>query len=279
MAARLSWPIRIVILIVLAFFYFPIVVLIALSFNESSVASIWTSFSFRWYVEVTRDSQVLDAFWLSCGIAVLSASMGVVLGTAAGYVFARFRRFRGSTLLAGMVAAPLVMPEVVTALSLLLLFVSLQRMAGGDSSRGIVAMVLSHTTFTMAYSTVLMRARLLTVDPSLEQAALNLGARPWKAFLVITVPIIYPSLVSAWLLSFTLSLDNLVTSSFIAGPTMATLPMVIFSRIRLGNTPELNALATIIVAIAGASVVLANVAIRHEEKRRERAAQLAVKVD
>ncbi len=219
---------------------------------------------------------MLSAAWLSLEVGALSATFGAILGTIAGYALVRFRRFPGRVLFTGMVTSPLVMPEVITGLSLLLLFVALEQWIGWPSGRGMLTIVLSHTTFTMAYVAVVMQSRLASLDQSLEEAAQDLGARPLKVFFVITVPIVFPAILSGWLLSFTLSLDDLVTSSFVTGPGATTLPMVIFSKVRLGLNPEINALATLIIALVGAGVIAASLLMAQQENRRQRDVQLAI---
>src|SRR6476661_409813 len=229
----------------LAFLYAPIVVLVVYSFNASRLVTVWAGFSTQWYGELLRNDQIKHAALISFEIAILAATGALILGTLAGFVLARYRRFIGRTLFGALVTGPLVMPEVITGLSLLLLFVAMEQAIGWPAGRGLLTIVLSHTTFTMAYVAVVMQSRLASLDQSLEEAAQDLGARPLKVFFVITVPIVFPAILSGWLLSFTLSLDDLVTSSFVTGPGATTLPMVIFSKVRLGLNPEINALATI----------------------------------
>jgi putrescine transport system permease protein len=200
----------------------------------------------------------------------------VVLGTLAGLVLARFGPFRGRTLLSGLTTAPLVMPEVITGLSMLLLFVTMEQLIGWPAGRGMTTIVIAHVTFTMAYVTVVVQSRLSQMDDSLEEAAMDLGARPSRVFFLITLPIITPALLSGWLLAFTLSVDDLVTTSFVAGPGSSTLPMVIFSKVRLGVSPDINALATIVVAIVAVGVVIAGVMMSRQQKARDRDAQMAL---
>jgi putrescine transport system permease protein len=276
MTKRLSWFVLTMLIIGYVFLYGPIVSLVVFSFNESKLVTVWSGFSFKWYGELARDGQVLRAAWLSLEVAALSATFGAILGTIAGYALVRFRRFPGRVLFTGMVTSPLVMPEVITGLSLLLLFVAMEQAIGWPAGRGLLTIVLSHTTFTMAYVAVVMQSRLASLDQSLEEAAQDLGARPLKVFFVITVPIVFPAILSGWLLSFTLSLDDLVTSSFVTGPGATTLPMVIFSKVRLGLNPEINALATIIIALVGGGVIIASLLMAQQEKRRQRDVQMAV---
>jgi putrescine transport system permease protein len=258
-----------------AFLYIPILSVIAYSFNESRLVTVWGGFSTKWYGELLSDRQMLSGVWLSLRIAAVTATGAVVIGTLAGLVLARFGKFRGRTTLAGMATAPLVMPEVVTGLSLLLLFVAFAPLPFVPDQRGFSTIVIAHITLTMAYVTVVVQSRLSTMDESLEEAAMDLGARPYKVFLVITLPIIAPAIISGWLLAFTLSLDDLVIASFAAGPSTNTLPMMIFSKVRLGVTPEINALATIMVSVVTVFVVAAGILMARQEKARQRDAQMA----
>jgi putrescine transport system permease protein len=240
-----------------AFLYIPIFVIIAYSFNDSSLATVWGGFSTRWYGALLEDSQILDAALLSLQIAVVSATLATVLGTLAGLAMNRMGRYRGRTLFSGMIAAPLVMPEVITGLSLLLLFVSLQELIGWPSSRGANTITIAHVTFSMAYVAVIVQSRLAGMDRSLEEAAMDLGGRPFAVTRDITLPLIAPAMAAGWLLSFTLSLDDLVIASFTSGAGASTLPMVIFSKVKLGVTPEINALATLVIGLVIIAVVLA----------------------
>lgn len=259
-----------------AFLYIPIISLIVYSFNESKLVTVWAGFSTKWYGELLQNEQLLQAAWLSVRIAVVNATIAVCLGTLAGFVLTRAGRFRGRMLLSGMTTAPLVMPEVITGLSLLLLFVALEEMIGWPGGRGVTTITIAHITFSMAYVAVVIQSRLSSMDESIEEAALDLGARPAKVFFVITLPIIAPALVSGWLLAFTLSLDDLVIASFVSGPGSSTLPMVIFSKVRLGVSPEINALATIIVLLVATGIVAAAIVMSRAEKRRQRDAQMAL---
>ena len=238
-----------------AFLYAPIISLIVFSFNESRLVTVWTGFSTQWYAALFNDSQVVSAAILSLQIAAVSATIATILGTLAGIALSRLGRFRGKTALTGMASAPLVMPDVITGLSLLLLFVSMEGLLGWPSGRGFTTITIAHSTFCMAYVTVVVRARLSDMDRSLDEAAMDLGATPLRVFFDITLPIISPALISGWLLAFTLSLDDLVIASFVSGPGASTLPMVIFSKIRLGVSPDVNALATIIIAVVAIGVV------------------------
>jgi len=258
------------------FLYIPIASLIVYSFNKSKLVTVWGGFSTQWYGALLHNTQILSAAWLSLRVATLSATLAVVLGTLGGFVLARFGPFRGRTLFSGLTTAPLVMPEVITGLSLLLLFVTMEQLIGWPSGRGMTTIVISHVTLTMAYVTVIVQSRLSQIDESLEEAAMDLGARPWKVFFLITLPIIFPALLSGWLLAFTLSLDDLVITSFVAGPGSSTLPMVIFSKVRLGVSPDINALATILVGIVAIGVTMAGLVMSRQQKARDRDAQMAL---
>ena len=231
-----------------AFLYIPIVSVIVFSFNKSRLVTVWGGFSTEWYARLFQNEQILSAAWRSFLIACSSASIAVVVGTAAGLALARFGRFRGRGLLSLMNSAPLVMPEVILGLSALLLFVSLQQLVGWPT-RGMTTIAIAHITFSACYVTVVVRSRLTMMDDSLEEAAMDLGARPWKVFFVITLPLIAPALLAGWLLAFTLSLDDLVVASFTSGPGASTLPMLIYSKVKLGVTPEINALAALIMLL------------------------------
>lgn len=258
-----------------AFLYIPILSLIVYSFNKSRLVTVWGGFSTQWYVRLFENEQILDAAWLSLKIAAVNATGAVILGTLAGLALARFGKFRGRTLFAGMTTAPLVMPEVITGLSLLMLFVAMEELFGWPGGRGVTTITIAHMTLTMAYVTVIVQSRLSTLDDSLEEAAMDLGARPGKIFFLITLPIIAPALISGWLLAFTISLDDLVIASFVSGPGSSTLPMVIFSKVRLGVSPDINALASIMVLLVTVGVVIAGILIARQEKRRQRDMQMA----
>ncbi len=245
-----------------AFLYVPLVLVIVYSFNDSRIATIWGGFSTRWYGELFRNDQVLDAAFLSLRIATTSATAATILGTMAGLVLARFGRFRGRTLFSGMISSPMVMPEVITGLSLLLLFVTLQQLTGWPGQRGFTTITIAHTTFSMAYVAVIVQSRLMSMDESLEEAAMDLGGRPLRVVFDITLPLIAPAMVAGWLLAFTLSLDDLVIASFVSGPGSNTLPMYIFSKVKLGVSPDINALATIIIAAITFGVLVAWLAMR-----------------
>jgi len=258
-----------------AFLYVPILSLVVYSFNKSRLVTVWGGFSTQWYGRLFENDQILNAAWLSLKVAATTATGATILGTFAGLSLARFGTFKGRALLSSMTTAPLVMPEVITGLSLLLLFVALEQLIGWPAGRGTTTIVISHITLTMAYVTVIVQSRLATLDDSLEEAAMDLGARPAKIFLVITLPIIAPALISGWLLAFTISLDDLVITSFVSGPGSSTLPMVIFSKVRLGVSPDINALATIMVGIVTVGVVIAGILLSQQEKRRQRDMALA----
>jgi putrescine transport system permease protein len=259
-----------------AFLYIPIVSLVVFSFNESRLVTVWGGFSTKWYGALLDNQQIIGAALLSLKIAAISATIAVVLGTLTGMALARFGPFRGRTLLSGMATAPLVMPEVITGLSLLLLFVTLEQLIGWPEGRGMTTIILAHVTFAMAFVTVVVQSRLAQFDESLEEAAQDLGARPAKVFFLVTLPIIFPALLSGWLLAFTLSLDDLVIASFVAGPGSSTLPMVVFSKVRLGVSPDINALATILIAIVAIGVAVAGVVMARQQKVRDRDAQMAL---
>jgi len=240
-----------------AFLYIPILSLIIFSFNESKLVTVWGGFSIKWYAELFKNDQVIDAALLSLRIAAVSATFALALGTIGGFVLARIRKFRGKTLFSGMITMPLIMPEVITGLSLLLLFIAMTDLFGWPQGRGVTTITIAHITFSMAYVAVVVQSRLHDMDSSVEEAALDLGAKPMKVFFLITLPIIAPALVSGWLLAFTLSIDDLVISSFVSGPGSTTLPMLIFSKVKLGVSPDINALATIVILIVALGLILA----------------------
>lgn len=258
----------------IAVLYVPILVLIAYSFNASPLVSVWGGFSTQWYGELMHNRQVLEAALLSLEVALVSSTGAVVLGTLAAIALVRFSRFRGRLLLTGMVNAPLVMPEIITGITQLLLFVSMLQMFSWPH-RGFTTIVLSHIAFCTAYVTITVQSRLQSADRSLEEAAMDLGSTPAQAFVEVTLPIIAPALVSSWLLSFTLSLDDLVISSFVSGPGASTLPMVIYSKVKLGVSPDVNALASLIICAVGACVIAAGYFMRRSERQRRLEMQLA----
>jgi putrescine transport system permease protein len=247
------------------------VILVIYSFNESRLVTVWAGFSTKWYGELLQNEAFLDAAWVTLKVAVFSSTLATVLGTMAAYVLVRGRRFAGRTLFSGMIYAPLVMPEVITGLSLLLLFI------GIGLDRGVLTIVLAHTTFAMCYVSVVVSSRLMTFDRSLEEAALDLGCSPFEAFRLVTLPIIAPAVISGWLLAFTLSLDDLVIASFTAGPSATTLPIKIFSAVRLGVSPEINALSTIMIAIVTIGVIAASLISKQNAVRQKRDEQAAAR--
>ena len=258
------------------FLYLPIVTLIVLSFNDSPLVTSWTGFSLRWYGELAGDDAIIDGFVLSLKIALSTATTSVALGTFAAVAISRFKRFPGRTLMTGMVNSPLVMPEVIIGLSLLLMLVSVQR-ATGYPERGMLTIWLGHSLLGMAYATVVISSRLQEMNPQLEEAGLDLGAKPWQVFFLITLPLMSQALVAAWLLTFTLSLDDVVLSAFLSGPGSTTLPITIFSRARLGLNPSVNAVATLTVLLVSIGVVTASVWMSRIEKRRMREMAAAVR--
>ncbi len=269
---------RVALVLGLIFLYAPILSMVIFSFNNSRLVTVWdavNSPTLKWYGVLMHNSQILGAAWLSIRIALVSATGAVILGTLAGMALARYGAFRGRMLLAGMTTAPIVMPEVITGLSLLLLFVALEQLIGWPHGVGAVTITLAHITFCMAYVTVVVQSRLTGFDESLEEAAMDLGARPVKVFFRITLPLILPAIASGWLLAFTLSWDDLVITQFVAGPGSSTLPMVIFSKVRFGVTPDINALATIMVLVVATGIAISTIWMRYREKRRERDLRLA----
>ena len=241
-----------------AFLYIPIFLLIAYSFNDSRLISIWGGFSTRWYTELFQNDQIIDAALLSFQIAAISATFATIFGTLAGLALTRMGNYPGRLFFTGMIAAPLVMPEVITGLSLLLFFISLQELIGWPGSRGATTITIAHITFSMAYVAVIIQSRMQILDRSLEEAAMDLGGRPFQVFLDVTLPIISPAMLSGWLLAFTISLDDLVIASFTSGAGSNTLPMVIFSKVKLGVTPDINALATLIILVVAIGVAVAS---------------------
>ena len=253
-----------------AFLYVPILVLILYSFNQSAITSVWGGFSLRWYSALFNNDQVIEAALLSFKIAATSATFATILGTMAGLALAQMGRYRGRLLFTGLIAAPLVMPEVITGLSLLLMFVSLQELIGWPASRGASTITIAHITFSMAYVAVIVQSRLTGMDRSLQEAAMDLGGRPAQVAFDITLPLIAPSMLAGWLLAFTLSLDDLVIASFTSGAGASTLPMVIFSKVKLGVTPDINALATIIIAVLALGILLAGWIMSRQGRQEEK---------
>jgi putrescine transport system permease protein len=252
-----------------AFLYLPIVLLIVFSFNASKLVTVWGGFSTRWYVSLFNNQGLMDAAWVTIRVGLMSATVATVLGTMGALALTRYTRFRGRVLFSGMIFAPLVMPDVITGLSLLLLFVAV----GLD--RGLLTVTLAHITFTKCFVAVVVQSRLISLDRSLEEAAMDLGAPPMKTFFQITLPIIMPAIVSGWMLAFTLSLDDLVVASFASGPGATTLPMKIYSQVRLGVTPEINAACTLLIAVVTLGVIAASIANKRREVQRRRDEQAA----
>jgi putrescine transport system permease protein len=268
---RFSWFNITSITLGFAFLYIPIVLLVIYSFNASRLVTVWGGFSVEWYVALLHDAALLDSAWVTLRVAFLSACVATALGTIAAVALTRFGMFRGRTLFSGMIYAPLVMPDVITGLSLLLLFVAI------GFARGFWTIVLAHITFSMCFVAVVVQSRLVTFDRSLEEAAEDLGCPPLKTFFVITLPIILPAVIAGWMLAFTLSLDDLVIASFTTGPGATTLPMKIYSQVRLGVTPEINAVSTILIAIVTIGVIVGSIISKRAEVERARAERLAAR--
>jgi putrescine transport system permease protein len=245
-----------------AFLYVPILSVMAYSFNDSRLVSLWGGFSLRWYRSLLHDEEILSAAWLSVKIAMVSATLATLMGTLIALALTRLGRFRGRALLTGMATAPLVMPEIITGISLLFLFISLSDWIGWPAARGGMTITIAHATLAMAYVSVVVRSRLKGMDESLEEAAMDLGGRPVRVFLDVTVPLIAPAMLSGWLLAFTLSLDDVVIASFVSGPGATTLPMLIFSKVKLGVTPDINALATVMIVLVSLGLIVAALAGR-----------------
>ncbi|MBR0685764.1 ABC transporter permease subunit [Bradyrhizobium manausense] len=252
----------------LAFLYLPILILVIYSFNASRLVTVWGGWSLRWYREFFADSAMIEASWMSLRVATASATIATLLGTLAAVALSRGERFRGRTLFSGMLYAPLVMPEVITGLSLLLLFVAL------NAERGFWTVTIAHTTLTMCFVAVVVQSRLGSLDRSLEEAAMDLGCAPVRAFLSVTLPLIAPAIVAGWMLAFTLSLDDLVIASFTTGPGSATLPIRIYSEVRLGVKPEINAISTLVIALIAVVIVIASLASKLSSSQGESAAPL-----
>ncbi|MBB2929366.1 MULTISPECIES: ABC transporter permease subunit [Paraburkholderia] len=251
-----------------AFLYIPILSLVVYSFNESQLVTVWTRFSTRWYQALITDDELITAAWLSLRIALMTAFASVFIGTWAGFVLARMGRFRGFTLFSGMINAPLVIPEVIQGISLLLLFVEMGKLIGWPAGRGVFTIWIGHVMLCISYVAIIVQSRVRELNPSLEEAALDLGATPFKVFFQITLPLISQALAAGWLLSFTLSIDDLVLSAFLSGPGSTTLPLVVFSRVRLGLNPEMNALATLFIAVVTVGVIAGNYFMQRAERKR-----------
>lgn len=258
-----------------AFFYVPIFSMIFFSFNKSRLATVWGGFSTEWYWKLFANKQVINAALLSLEIALVSATIATILGTMAGIALARFRRFRGRTLFSGFVTAPLIMPEVITGISMLMLFILMGQYLGWPGKRGFTTVTMAHITFSLTFVTTIVQSRLTSMDISIEEAAMDLGSKPWEVLRDVTLPIIAPAIMSGWLLSFTISLDDVVITNFTTGPGATTLPILIWSKVKLGVTPDINALATIVIVIVGICVGIAGIIMNRAEKRRERDIHLA----
>lgn len=251
-----------------AFFYIPILSMIVYSFNNSRLATVWGGFSTKWYASLLSNDAVIDALILSLKIALISATFATILGTMAGVTLARFTRFRGRTLFSGLVVAPLIMPEVITGISLLMFFILMADWVGWPGQRGFTTITLAHITFSMVFVTTIINARMVQSDRAIEEAAMDLGSRPWQVMFDVTLPVISPAILSGWLLAFTISLDDVVISAFTTGPGSTTLPLLIWSKVKLGVTPDINALATLMVLTVGIGVIAAGVILNRAEKRR-----------
>ncbi len=258
----------------LLFFYVPIVSMAVYSFNASRLATVWGGFSTKWYVSLWQNEQILAAAWLSLRIALLSATVATILGSMAGIALARFR-FRGKTVFSGLVTAPLVMPEVITGISMLMLFILMADWIGWPGSRGFTTVTLAHITFSMVYVATIVQARMQSADRTIEEAAMDLGSKPWQVMRDITLPVISPAILAGWLLAFTISLDDVVITQFTTGPGSTTLPLLVWSKVRLGVTPDINALATLIVLTVGTGVAIAGIVLTRGEARRLREEAMA----
>ncbi|OYX25183.1 MAG: putrescine ABC transporter permease PotI [Rhodobacterales bacterium 32-66-7] len=251
-----------------AFFYIPILSMIVYSFNASRLATVWGGFSTKWYVSLLSNQQVIDALILSLKIALVSATIATILGTMAGIALARFSKFRGRVFFSGLVIAPLVMPEVITGISSLIFFILLADWIGWPGQRGFTTITLAHITFSMVFVTTIVQARMIQTDRAIEEAAMDLGSRPWQVMFDVTLPVISPAILAGWLLAFTISLDDVVISTFTTGPGSTTLPLLIWSKVKLGVTPDINALATLMVLTVGIGVIAAGIILNRAEKRR-----------
>lgn len=258
-----------------AFFYIPIFSMIVFSFNKSRLATVWGGFSTEWYFKLFANKQVINAALLSLEIALVSATVATILGTMAGIALARFRRFRGRTLFSGFVTAPLIMPEVITGISMLMLFILMGQYIGWPGKRGFTTVTIAHITFSLTFVTTIVQSRLSSMDISIEEAAMDLGSKPWQVLKDVTLPIIAPAIMSGWLLAFTISLDDVVITNFTTGPGATTLPILIWSKVKLGVTPDINALASLIIIVVGICVGIAGILMNRAERRRERDIHLA----
>ena len=262
-----------------AFFYVPILSMIVYAFNGSRLATVWGGFSTKWYGTLLSNAQVGKALWLSLEIALLSSIIATILGTMAGIALARFTKFRGRTLFSGLVTAPLVMPEVITGISSLIFFILLGQYVGWPSARGFTTVTLAHITFSMVFVTTIVQSRMLSADRAIEEAAMDLGARPWQVLRDVTLPVISPAILSGWLLAFTISMDDVVITNFTTGPGTTTLPILIWSKVKLGVTPDINALATLIVLTVGLCVLVAGAVMNRAERRAERDRRMAYRAN
>jgi len=251
-----------------AFFYIPILSMIVYSFNASRLATVWGGFSTKWYASLLSNSKVIEALLLSLKIALISATFATILGTMAGIALARFTKFRGRVLFSGLVTAPLIMPEVITGISSLIFFIMMADWIGWPGARGFTTITLAHITFSMVFVTTIVQARMIQSDRAIEEAAMDLGSKPWQVMFDITLPVISPAILSGWLLAFTISLDDVVITSFTTGPGSTTLPLLIWSKVKLGVTPDINALATLMVLTVGVGVVAAGIIMTRAERLR-----------
>ncbi len=262
-----------------AFFYIPILSMIVYSFNASKLATVWGGFSVKWYISLFSNKAVMNALFLSLKIALISATMATILGTMAGIALARFRKFKGRVLFSGLITAPLVMPDVITGISSLMFFILMAQWIGWPAQRGFETVTLAHITFSLVYVTTIVHSRLVSADLAIEEAAMDLGSKPWQVLRDVTLPVISPAILSGWLLAFTISLDEVVITSFTTGPGNTTLPLLIWSKVKLGVSPDINALATIIVVVVGIGVVIAGFVMNRAEKRRNRDMQMAYRAN
>ncbi|MFZ1660938.1 MAG: ABC transporter permease subunit [Paracoccaceae bacterium] len=262
-----------------AFLYIPILSMIAFSFNNSRLATVWGGFSTKWYGKLLDNDKIIEAALLSFQIAIISATMATILGTMAGIALARFKKFRGRTMFSGMITSPLIMPDVITGISLLIFFILLKEYIGWPAQRGMTTVTLAHITFSLTYVTTIIQSRLSQADMAIEEAAMDLGSRPWQVMRDITLPIIAPAIMSGWLLAFTLSLDEVVITNFTTGPGTTTLPILIWSKVKLGVTPDINALATITVGVVGLGVLIAAIIMNRMERRRDLDMQMAYRAN
>jgi putrescine transport system permease protein len=263
-----SKPSKLILFLGYLFLYFPLICIVIYSFNESRFVSVWSGFSLKWYESLFSDPLILRATVNSIKIASFSATIAVIIGTIAAIVIVKFDKFNGKSLFVSVIAAPMIMPEVIMGLSLLMLFISMEKIFGWPNGRGTITVTIAHITLTVSYVTMIVQARLQGFDKSLEEAALDLGASPLKVFFVITLPIIFPGIISGWLLAFALSLDDVVIASFVSGPGATTLPMIVFSSLKFGISPKVNALATILMSILSIGVIVAAVSMRRKNKLR-----------